>query len=194
MQNVIPEDDEPTFEDDMELGNYKTWVDRYPDMIQTIFAELILQISKIKITDQIVKDFISRGLDINKVDSYTKESNTYLEMTIYAFDTVVLDVLLSNGATFDNQIVNKIFTVFLEGMKISDKDLMDMLEIIEKHNIPLFLDKINLYNEKTTYINKGHKGYEYIKEFADKCQYLDKDEVDVEKLFGDVKNAAKITQ
>lgn len=189
IRDIIPADDIDLFEAWMEDYSYTYWVELYPECVQFVLAELILfgGIQSFEIMEALVTDLISKGLNLNEKGNYSSKSKSYLDLAAELQNATLLDIFLKNRAKPEKTLIQNIV-----GYENTNYDnIIKCFKIIEKYNIAstyrkdLFDTLCSIYYKDNKDIDKKDK----IVDFIRKGQ-ID-EELDVEDLFGDVKNAAK---
>uniref|UniRef100_A0A6C0KSJ9 Uncharacterized protein n=1 Tax=viral metagenome TaxID=1070528 RepID=A0A6C0KSJ9_9ZZZZ len=142
----IPEQDIFQFEIDMEEGKYKSWVEKYPENIYTIFGAYLLLNSE-QTEDDIIY-FVKQGIDLNKQSKVywgDMHCNTPLTFACEYHNVELVRILLEAGAcantpTIYGDVCYPLYSV-LQGHSASyihpshAKRVIDIVALLRKHGL-----------------------------------------------------------
>lgn len=96
---VLDNEEIPEFEDDMVNGSYEKWIEKYPNILVSVFSEYLKVCENIKSED--IKIFKKKGIELDCTDDlYTcgDGSTTPLCMACECGNYEAIKALLENGA------------------------------------------------------------------------------------------------
>lgn len=130
-EDILEEEEMEQFEIDMEKKVYVKWIEKYPELIQDILQ--VMHSYAGYPGDEIVKDLIKRGLDVNMKGGYNSECTTYLEYASESQDSEFIDILLSNDAKPSKYLIEDII-LGNEGLHIYNfEDILNSINVIKKY-------------------------------------------------------------
>lgn len=165
IELFLEEDELDSFYEDIEYGQYLEWITKYPDYIESIFLHLWMHYGPPD--ENTLKNFLAKGMNING-EIIGPECDTFLEVACDQQDAEMIDLLLSNGAIPSKHIVENAIFGHRDGDIKNTENITQCLNVIQKHNIPLCIEK-RLYDDLINN-NRFDMSHPYYQDFFKKCK------------------------